>query len=197
MNILIFEPHADDAAIGLGGAIARFSDENHFVFSVVVTKRKDLGYRDETKEAFDILGIDGCFFLDYEVRRLFESRQELLDDMLIIKKDIKPNIVFVPSPDDVHQDHSVVSAEAVRAFMDCSLFGYEAPRNEPQTHHSMYYALDKEHIDKKVRAVECYKSQLPSRIQMTGGFIRSLAEIRGAQIGRKYAEAFTVYRYVA
>ena len=123
-------------------------------------------------------------------------RQQILDNLIEMKKAFHPDIVFLPSPTDVHQDHSVVAREGVRAFMDCSVLGYEAPRNEPQTHHTMFYEITEGQLDKKVNAINCYVSQLEGRPQMGEDFIRSLAKIRGAQIGKKYAEAFTVYRYI-
>ena len=196
MKVLVLEPHADDAAIGCGGTIARLVEEEHTVWSFICTKRTYGDYIKETTDAFRLLGVGYYTPLNYDVRLLVEHRQQILDDLIEMKKAFHPDIVLLPSPTDVHQDHSVVAQEGVRAFMDCSVLGYEAPRNEPQTHHTMFYEITEKQLDKKVNAINCYVSQLEGRLQMGEDFIRSLAKIRGAQIGKKYAEAFTVYRYI-
>ena len=55
--------------------------------------------------------------------------------------------------------------------------------------------LEKRHVDKKVEALQKYKSQ-KHRVYLNKEFIYGLAKARGTQIKREYAEAFEVVRYV-
>jgi len=45
-----------------------------------------------------------------------ENRQKILEDLIKIKKEIKPDLIFVPSFNDIHQDHQVLTQEGLRAF---------------------------------------------------------------------------------
>ena len=195
MNILILAPHADDAEIGCGGTIARLSDSGHDIFCLICTERKDDNFKSEINKARDILGIKWYITLKHKVRLLGEKRQEVLDEMILARKRLHPDIVLMPSLNDVHQDHAAVAREGMRAFKEYSILGWESPRNEFESSHNFYVPLSLKHLERKIEAIQCYKSQLP-RIQMEPDFIISLAKTRGAQVGVEYAEAFTSYRYL-
>ena len=195
MNVLVLAPHADDAEIGCGGTIARLADEGHGIACLIFTERKDGNFKSEINKARDVLGIGECLIFPNTVRRLEEKRQEVLDKMILARKRLSPDLILMPSLTDIHQDHAVVAREGMRAFKECSILGWEAPRNEFESRYNFYFPLALKHIERKVDAIRNYKSQLP-RIQMEQDFIVSLAKIRGAQIGVEYAEAFTAYRYL-
>ncbi|MHA2429346.1 MAG: PIG-L family deacetylase, partial [Candidatus Hermodarchaeia archaeon] len=55
--------------------------------------------------------------------------------------------------------------------------------------------LEKRHVEKKIDALRCYKSQY-HRKYLDEEFIWSLARTRGTQIEGLYAEAFEVLRFV-
>ena len=59
------------------------------------------------------------------VRIFLDYRQHILDTMIRIRDDIKPDLVIMPSLNDTHQDHNVVSNEGFRAFKRNSILGYE------------------------------------------------------------------------
>ncbi len=42
-----------------------------------------------------------------------EHRQRILDRMIYYRNKIKPDVVFIPSLDDQHQDHEIVRNEAI------------------------------------------------------------------------------------
>lgn len=204
-RILIIAPHTDDGEFGCGGSIAKFIEEGKEIFYVAFsTARKSVPNRfkknvleTEVKEAIAILGIQSekLIILDYEVREFPKFRQRILDDMIRIGKEIKPNLVFLPSTFDTHQDHNVISNEGFRAFKTISILGYELPWNNLTFHTNSFVFLEQRHLLKKVESLKCYKSQT-FRKYATEDFIRSLATTRGAQIGYKYAEAFEVVRWV-
>ncbi len=204
-RILVLAPHTDDGEFGCGGSIARFIEEGKGVFYVVFSTAEESvpeGYPKnilelEVREATKILGIDpnNLIVYKYQVRKLNYVRQEVLEELVKIKKDINPDLVFIPSPNDLHQDHYTVAMEGMRAFKQVSLLGYEIPWNNITFHTQAFINLEERHIIKKMEALKAYKSQ-QNRFYANEEFIRSLAITRGTQISVKYAETFEVIRCV-
>lgn len=204
-RIIILAPHTDDGEFGCGGTVNRLLEEGHEVTyiafsaaeqSVPAPWPKDV-LRGEIKEALAELG-DGrisLHVLDYPVRRFPEHRQPILDDMLRLREEIKPHVVFLPSPNDTHQDHQVISQEGFRAFKAITILGYEVPWNNLTMRTTSFVILDEQHVQKKIQALLCYQSQA-GRPYASAEFVRSLARVRGTQIGSTYAEAFETVRLV-
>jgi len=204
-RILVLAPHTDDGEFGCGGSVTRFIDEGKEVYYVAFSTAeesvpdpwpKDI-LKVEVKEATSRLGIlpDNLIIFRYKVRELSYHRQEILEELVKIKKDIHPDLVFLPSVNDLHQDHSTVSVEGIRAFKDTAVLGYEIPWNNIEFHTEAFISLSEENIDRKVFALDAYNSQ-KGRSYANEEFVRSLARMRGVQIGVRYAEAFEVIRWI-
>jgi N-acetylglucosamine malate deacetylase 1 len=204
-KILILAPHTDDGEFGCGGTISRFIEEEKEIFyaafstaeeSVPEPWPKDI-LKTEVKEATKRLGIlqNNTLIYSFKVRELSYHRQEILEEMVKLKRTICPDLVFLPSSNDVHQDHSTISIEGIRAFKNTSILGYEIPWNNPQFKTEAFVILTEEHINKKLYALDAYDSQ-KGRSYANEEFIRSLARTRGVQIDSRYAEAFEVIRWV-
>jgi hypothetical protein len=60
---------------------------------------------------------------------------------------------------------------------------------------NFFVPLTKTEIDKKIKAMKLYKSQdRPAPNLRSIDVLSNLAELRGAQCGTKYAEAYVIYR---
>lgn len=204
-KILVLAPHTDDGEFGAGGAIARFIEEKTKVFYAAfsicedsVPKRmpRDILLQ-EVKKATQRLSIPSkrLFIFKFKVREFPRFRQEILEAILKLKKRINPDLVFLPSVDDLHQDHNTLSEEALRVFKDTTVLGYEIPWNNLRFNTVCYIPLEKRHIKKKIEALKCYKSQYFRKYANKDFFI-NLANMRGMQIGKDYAEVFDVLRLV-
>jgi len=204
-KVLVLAPHTDDGEFGCGGSIAKFIEEGKKVYYVAFStaeKSVPLGLPKnilevEVKAATKRLGIPPANLLiyKYEVRKLNYIRQEILEELVKMKKEIAPDLVFIPSPNDLHQDHQTVAVESIRAFKQTSIMGYELPWNNITFHTHGFIKLNKNHIDKKVLALKSYESQ-SHRAYATEDFILSWAKTRGIQIGSQYAETFEVIRWI-
>ena len=204
-KILVLAPHTDDGEFGCGGSIARFLEEGNDVYYVAFSTAKESVPEGmpknileiEVKKATKRLGIDPKKLIIYRftVRKLNYVRQDILEEMVKINRDIKPDLVFMPSPHDTHQDHFTVSKEGMRAFKETSILGYEIPWNNFTFQTQSFIHLEKRHIDKKIYALDAYNSQ-KMRSYATKEYIESLAITRGVQISGKYAEAFEVIRWI-
>ena len=204
-RVLVLAPHTDDGELGCGGSIARFCAEGREVYYAafsLCTRSLPDGLAPNTleievKAATKVLGVkpENLILYDYDVRRFKEFRQDILEELVKIKSQVNPDLVFVPSPTDIHQDHQVISEEGLRAFKNTTLLGYEMPWNNLSFNTRCFVKLGEEEIATKVAALKEYKSQA-HRSYINENFIRSLAYTRGVQIGCQYAEAYEVIRYV-
>jgi len=204
-RVLVLAPHTDDGEFGCGGTISKFIEEDKTVFYVAFSTAEKSVPKGmprnilelEVREATKILGIkkENLFVYKHEVRKLNYVRQEILEELVRLKKDIQPDLVLIPSLNDLHQDHSTVAMESIRAFKQITIIGYELPWNNITFHTNMFVKLKKEHIDNKILALGAYKSQV-GKNYATADFILSWAKTRGTQIGSQYAETFEVIRWV-
>ncbi|MFO8129186.1 MAG: PIG-L deacetylase family protein [Bacteroidales bacterium] len=204
-TILILAPHTDDGELGCGGTITKFLEEGKDVYYAAFSTAKESlpqGMPDNTlelevKEATKRLGIPGnhLIIFGYTVRKLNYSRQNVLEDMVKMKRELMPGLVFMPSPNDLHQDHYTVAIEGMRAFKETSILAYELPWNNINFNTQSFVKLDKRHVEKKIHALEAYESQ-KKRSYLNREFIYSLARTRGVQIKTTYAETFEVIRWI-
>ena len=204
-TILILAPHTDDGEFGCGGTIARYARQGCRVVyaafsaaeqSVLPHLPRDI-LRTEVRKATAVLGVadEDCLVFDFEVRRFPERRQRVLDRMIELNRDYQPDIVFLPSVNDTHQDHQTVAQEGFRAFKRTTMLGYEVPWNNLDFRTSCFIDISEEDLGAKVSAIGMYESQR-DRSYASAEFVRSLAISRGVQIGKRYAEAFEVVRWV-
>jgi LmbE family N-acetylglucosaminyl deacetylase len=204
-RFLILAPHTDDAELGCGGTMARFLEDGaeiHVAVFSAAEKSVPKGFpkteiRDEFFNAMSILGIkrNRLKVFDYDVRTLSYHRQEVLDEMISLRKSINPDMVFLPSSEDLHQDHQTVFNEGLRAFKEITVWGYELPWNTITFPTRGFVTLDEKHIRKKWQALQAYKTQFAlKRPYFTLDYVQGLAKVRGIQVKAKYAEAFDIIR---
>lgn len=149
----------------------------------------------ETLEAIAVLGIppERLRQFEFPVRHFPAHRQEILEELIVLRRDIQPDLVLVPATGDIHQDHHVMAQEALRAFKHVTVLGYEMPMNTVTFKHSCFVALDQRHLDAKLAHAAAYRSQA-FRPYFAPEAIRALATVRGLQINQPAAEAFEVIR---
>ena len=203
-RILVLSPHTDDGEIAAGGSIARFIEEEKEVYYVAFSScemsvpnnfPRDI-LKTECEEATKVLGVksENLILLDYEVRTFPLHRQEILEDIIKLNNRIKPDLVLVPSSNDIHQDHQTIHKETLRAFKkNSSIWGYEHPWNNLTFTTDIFVKLEERHIKKKIEALKAYKSQ-DFRTYFEERYIRALAYTRGTQVNFTYAECFELLR---
>jgi len=180
--------------LGAGGTVARLVEEGATVRLIAFSLGNATGQ--EAQAAADVLGINaGPAAGLLPTRRFNDHRQAILEVLTGERKAYNPDLVLCPSSFDVHQDHEVVRAEALRAFRTCTILGYELPWSCRQFDAQCLVGLEERHLITKVEAVEAYKSQV-EKPYTDAMFIESLARVRGVQGGYDLAEAFEVIRWV-
>jgi LmbE family N-acetylglucosaminyl deacetylase len=202
---LVLAPHTDDGELGCGGTISRMVEEGREVYyaafstaaeSVPPPFPPDI-LEKEVREGTKVLGIPAANLLvyKYRVRHLPHMRQEILEELVRMKREIDPATVFLPSAQDLHQDHQTIHLEGLRAFKTVTVLGYELPWNNLSFDYRHFCVLTRAHVQTKVAALRCYQSQ-QHRSYTQEDFIWSWARTRGGQIMVEYAEAFDVLRWV-
>ncbi len=204
-RVLVLAPHTDDGELGCGGTISRMVEEGREVYyaafstaaeSVPPPFPPDI-LEKEVREGTKVLGIPAANLLvyKYRVRHLPHMRQEILEELVRMKREIDPATVFLPSAQDLHQDHQTIHLEGLRAFKTVTVLGYELPWNNLSFDYRHFCILTRAHVQTKVAALRCYQSQ-QHRSYTQEDFIWSWARTRGGQIMVEYAEAFDVLRWV-
>lgn len=205
LNVLVLAPHTDDGELGCGATISKYLREGKQVYyaafstceeSLPEGMQKDT-LKKELIKATSTLGIpeQNVITFNYEVRNFSAHRQEILDDMIKLNNNIRPDVVFIPSIKDVHQDHRTIAEEGIRAFKKTTIMCYELPWNNLNFDNQAFVCVTDLDVKNKISAIECYKSQA-TRPYVTQEYIKSLLITHGVQVGVDYAEVFEVPRLI-
>jgi N-acetylglucosamine malate deacetylase 1 len=204
-KVLVLAPHTDDGELGVGGTISKLVEQNiDVVYAAFSTAAASVPkglppdiLKTEVRNATKLLGIrdENLLIYNYEVRKLNYVRQEILEDLIKLREVVNPDLVFMPSLHDIHQDHTTVATEGLRAFKNKIILGYELIWNNLTFDTQCFVKLEKRHVQQKADALKAYASQ-SHRDYMSEDFIFSLAKTRGVQVGAPYAEAFEIIRFI-
>jgi len=193
---LVLSPHTDDGELGAGATIARFLEEgaefHYLAFSAPMEQ-----LREECARSLEVLGIEkkNISILDVPRRYFPQHRQEILQTLYDLNEKENFDIVFTPSTKDLHQDHGVVTREALRIFKQSTILGYELPWNHIDFTENCFVAIEESHLNKKLAALDQYVSQHKHQY-FSPEYVRSLAITRGGQIATRYAESYELIKLV-
>lgn len=214
MRVIVFAPHNDDEVLGVGGTIAKMTRQGHEVYICEATTPADIPdlavtIKEEALEAHRVLGIKDTIFLDLPVVALKDTPTKIVNACFEkVVSEIKPEIAFIPHKGDMHIDHGEVAKAAMVALRPISnpqlkmIFSYEtlseSEWNIPSVDNAFcptFYSDITETIDTKIKAMQCYQSQLmDSPHPRSINAIDALARYRGSTVGKNYAEAFVLVR---
>ena len=198
-KVLLLSAHTDDFEFGCGATVSRLIRQNCEIYSAVFSiceesvpkgMAKDTLLKEMQNSAKHFgLNEENIRVFKFPVRKFPEFRQDILEEMVKLQKEIKPDLVLTSSRDDIHQDHQVICNESIRAFRYSTILGYELPWNHLSFTNSALIEVEKVDLDVKAAAIAEYKSQ-NFRHYSNKDFFLSHAQLRGAQNKTKYAEAF-------
>jgi LmbE family N-acetylglucosaminyl deacetylase len=168
-RVVVLAPHTDDGEFGCGGTIAKLTAECKEVYYVAFSACKQSVLPEfpedilitEVHKATEILGVkkSNLILHDFPVRTFNSNRQDILQIMINLRNELKPDLVMMPSVNDLHQDHHTIAMEGLRAFKFSSIFCYEVPWNNITFNTSCFVHLDENNVDLKVTALKAYASQ--------------------------------------
>lgn len=220
-KVIVVAPHADDEIIGCGATIAKHIKNGDEVFIIIATnasigapelftENSIQSIRKEAINAHNLLGVKKTFFLEFPAPALNAYPEfKISIELSKIFNEIKPNVMYLPHPGDIHQDHkaiyraSLVAARPQGNYTINNIYCYEtlsetewAPYQEkPFVPNHFVDVSDVFHL--KCDAMKCFDSQI-KEFPHTRSIetFEALAKFRGATVGVVRAEAFIVERQI-
>ena len=198
-TILYLGSHPDDVETGCAGSIAKTTDK----VVVVVFSPCDINtgleidsgqILREFYNSMKVLRVKTQEVLYFENTKFRQTPDAIRHCIEKLRREVKPDVVYMPAFDDLHQDHATLAMEALRAFRRGKeeLRSYEAGSTLRGFNPNIYVDIT-DVMDKKIEALMCYKSQ-NARSYHREDLFKSIAMTRGARIGVQYAEAFQLIR---
>ena len=192
--------HPDDIELGCGALIADIVDQTEVICVTLSDNQKNPLLNNLVNEyhaSMNILGVkpEFVFLHNFVTRRFQESRQEILEVMIELKKRFQPEVVFVHTSQDIHQDHQTVTQEALRAFRGTSLLGFDVLRSSYGFFPNFLVEVSEQAVLKKVQALKAYKTYA-NKYYFDENITHATAIRHGALAERPYAEGFDILRIV-
>ena len=210
-NILVIAPHGDDETLGCGGSLLKHKfkkDKIHLLMvtninqNSIWTKKQEITRKKEINKIIKLYKFDSYHNLNYQPAKLdLVPMSELITKIDKIINFIKPNVVYLNNPSDIHTDHQIAfksSISCIKSFRKNyikSILLYETLSETEYSTEELfkpnYYVDISKFIEKKIKIMNIYKSEINKfPFPRSNDAIYSLAKIRGTRIGVKYAEAF-------
>ncbi len=212
MNVLVFAPHPDDAAISCGGTISKLSKKNKVIVvymtsgeagSIKISEKKLAKQREaEVKKAAKILGVKKTIFLRNPDGFLEFNKKNLQKIISIIRQE-KPGLVICPYEKDKHRDHKATAELVLDSVWKASgpwIKGTGKPWDVKEVlcyetwtpiQNPVHFEDISKTIATKVKAIKCFKSQTKDI-----GYdeaVKCLNRFRGVMSGLgNYCECFEV-----
>lgn len=207
-NILFLGCHLDDVEFGCGGLIRKCCDAEDVSIRIETLSEHNEDASDNVQLIRDIkehkksMSILGCseneYFIDNLPGQRFDSNQQIIREKLIeIKEEFKPDTIFFPAFNDIHQDHYTLANEAYRIFRDFNCLGYEVIRSSKGFNPNMFLEISNDDINVKIDSIMSYTSQYvqSASYYFNENLIRAIAVFRGGQSNLDLAEGFENYCY--
>jgi len=192
--------HPDDIELGCGALIADIVDQTNVVCVTLSDNHKNPTLKnlvEEYQNSMAILGVkpENAILRDFTTRRFQAARQEILEVMIELKKKYHPEVVFVHTAQDIHQDHKTVTEEALRAFRGTTLLGFDVLRSSYGFFPDFLVEVSEEGVRTKIRALKAYKTYA-DKYYFDENIIHATAIRHGALAERPFAEGFDILRIV-
>jgi len=216
LRVMVFAPHPDDELVGCGGSIAKHVSLGNKVTIVYLTsgdagnihfKKNELANirENEARKGMQLMGVNNLIFLK-NLDGYLEASGENLVKVVELIREYKPNVIYLPSPDEAHQDHKVTNDLVSKAINKARGSWFQEAKGEPWTVKTIFayevYPLLKnvnycedtsQFMELKLKALQEHKSQLESMAY--DDIAKSKDRYRGIlNYGSQYAECFDVLK---
>ncbi len=192
--------HPDDIELGCGALIAHIARSTDVLCITLSDNQKNpelVNLVDEHYQSMAILGVprDNIILGQFETRRFPHLRQEILEYLIGVNRQHHPEIVFVHSRADLHQDHITVTEEALRAFRGTTVLGFDVLRSSYGFFPNFLVEVTADDVAKKLEALSAYKTYA-SRYYFSPDITRATLIRHGALVERPFAEGFDTLRII-
>jgi N-acetylglucosamine malate deacetylase 1 len=199
-RVLFLGAHPDDIELGCGALIHNIAKKTEILCVTLSDNQKNpnlKNVKDEHIKSMRILGVPEkkVLFGPFTTRIFQDSRQEILEYFLKLRREFKPDLIFVHSIQDVHQDHNTMTDEALRAFRGITVLGFDVVRSSYGFFPHFLVEVTEEDVDKKIEALSQYETY-KDRYYFNAELTRSIMVRHGALAEVAFAEGFDILRIV-
>lgn len=196
MRVLAIGAHPDDVEIGAGGTLAGHVAQGHELTIVTASPGHvggDAAERAvEAKEAAARLGAR-LILGDLEDTRIPDHGPTITLIETAVKE-IQPDVIYVHSSHDVHQDHRAVhAATLVAARRVPRVLAYQSPSATIEFRPTMFVPIEQT-LEAKLAAIAEFRSQTSTRDYLDTEMLTATSRYWGRFAHAKYAEPFEVVR---
>ncbi len=197
-KILFLGAHPDDIELGCGALLANISKRVDILAVTLSNNQKNPALEkvvDEHYRSMEILGVgpEQVVLGPFETRNFPRDRQEILEFLFDLNRKHRPDMVFVHTSADIHQDHSVTTMEALRAFRGTTVLGFDVMRSSYGFFPHFLIEVTQEDVEKKVEALSAYETY-KDKYYFSPEIIRSTSVRHGSLAERPFAEGFDILR---
>lgn len=199
-RLLFIGAHPDDIELGAGALIAHIIHQAEIRCVTMSDNKKNPELQNvvtEHYQSMEILGVPASNVIlgPFETRRFPASRQEILEYLIKLRDDFKPEIVFTHTRADLHQDHTTVTEETLRAFRGTTVLGFDVLRSSYGFFPNFLVEVNEQDVQKKIDALAAYKTY-ESKYYFDPQITRATLIRHGALAERQYAEGFDTLRII-
>ena len=199
-RVLFIGAHPDDIELGAGALVHHIVPSSEVLCVTLSDNQKNPLLKNVVEELYQsmaVLGVpkDKVIVEKFITRTFPDTRQAILEYLLKLRGDFKPDAVFVHSQKDLHQDHNVVTEEALRTFRGTTMLGYEILRSNYEFFPHFLVEVNEEDVNKKIEALAQY-STYNEKYYFDPAILRATMIHYGALAERSYAEGFEILRIV-
>lgn len=192
--------HPDDIELGCGALIAHIASQTEICCVTLSDNQANPLLKDLVQEHYlsmEILGVssENVILGPFETRRFPQARQEVLEYLIDLNRSFKPEIVFVHTKADIHQDHATITEEALRAFRGTTVLGFDVIRSSYGFFPNFLVEVSEADVDCKLRALAEYKTY-SSKYYFDPNITRATLIRHGAMAERPFAEGFDILRII-
>jgi LmbE family N-acetylglucosaminyl deacetylase len=192
--------HPDDIELGCGALIANILDKTDVLCLTLSDNQENPLLKDIVAEHYRSMAVLGMprenvIVEKFITRKFPQMRQEILEYLFKLNKDFRPDIVFVHTRADIHQDHNQTTEEVLRAFRGTTVLGFDALRSSYGFFPHFLVEVRAEDVERKIQALGEYKTY-SEKYYFDPQVLRSTLIRHGALAERPYAEGFDILRVV-
>lgn len=197
---LFLGAHPDDIELGCGALIHHIARHTNVLCVTLSDNQKNPALKnvvDEHYQSMAILGVprESVVVGEFTTRIFPEVRQDILEYFLKLRKDFQPEIIFVHSKADVHQDHNTMTEEALRAFRGITLLGFDVVRSSYGFFPHFLVEVSAADVAAKLEALSQYKTYA-DKYYFERDLLRATMVRHGALAECPFAEGFDILRIV-
>lgn len=199
-RVLFLGAHPDDIELGAGALIHNIGRKSEILCATLSDNQKNPLLKDVVKEhraSMAVLGVPESNDLieAFETRKFPDKRQEVLEYLLKLRREFQPEIVFCHSLNDIHQDHNVITQEALRAYRGLTVLGFDVVRSSYNFFPHFLVEVTAEDVEAKIAALSQYKTY-HDKYYFESTLLRATMIRHGTLAERDYAEGFDILRIV-